>query len=325
MRCFVIFLLLAVYMIILFPSSFAQTTKCTFGDALTSNAEKFAKDLAVQAFMEKHPNATRIIPTDESGSPINQIIFHSSDEVFKETLKLKFNVDTNGCYIPAYYDYLYDDGTINPTVRNSVSNFTEIVNLIKTDDKTIRDFYPDDCQFVDLDVPMTSGQSYGVCKEINSSGVTILIDSDSDGTLEIDLPIRMVYSLPSQDCKPTGDFAVLLDKSETNYEITPTEVGNQVRVEFTEGFHKISIMGFVIIPSPSPAQYCGIVEGHLDKKYMSPLGQIDHGMKSNSVKCNEGLILVQKYSGSPACVENETKGVLVERGWAIPDIRSSTE
>ena len=312
-------------MIVLFPSSFAQTTKCTFGDALTSDAEKFAKDLAVQAFLEKHPDATRIIPTDESGSAVNQIVFHSSEGIFKETLKLKFNVDRNGCYIPAYYDYLYDDGTINPAVRNSVGNFTEIVTLIKTDNKTIRDFYPDDCQFVDLDVSMTSGQSYGVCKEINSMAVTILIDSDSDGSLEIDLPIRVVYSLPSQDCKPTGDFVVLLDKSETNYEITSTEIGNQVQVEFTEGFHKISVMGSVIIPSPSPVQYCGIVEGHLDKKYMSPLDQTDHGMKPNSVKCNEGLILIQKYNGSPACVKPETIPRLMERNWIKDDAKQQCE
>lgn len=116
MKYLVIFLLLAVFMVILFPSSFAQTTQCTFGNALTSDTEKFANDLAVQAFVEKHPNATQSIATDESGSSANQIILHSSDGVFKETLKLKFNVDTNGCYIPAYYDYLYDDDTINPTV-----------------------------------------------------------------------------------------------------------------------------------------------------------------------------------------------------------------
>jgi hypothetical protein len=53
--------------------------------------------------------------------------------------------------------------------------------------------------------------------------------------------------------------------------------------------------------------------------------QFEIGIRFENLKCNEGHVLIQKYDGSPACVENETKKILVERGWAKPDIRASTE
>ena len=108
------------------------------------------------------------------------------------------------------------------------------MNLIKSDDLSIEDFYPDGCTFVDLDVTMSNGKSYGICKE--GISVTILIDATDDGSLQVDIPIEMVYSLPSSDCVPTGDFFVILDNEETHYTITPTEIGNLVKVSFQKGF-----------------------------------------------------------------------------------------
>ena len=317
MKTRLLILILLTFFIMAPVTSFAEKhSVCNFGDESTPTEYLFENDFAVKAFFEMHPDATQTLMTDKSGNAINQIAVESNDGVIKETLMLKFNVDTKGCYIPAYYDYLYDDGDIGPQVRNSVSNFTEIVDLIRTEQKTIADFYPDDCQFVDLDVLMTSGKSFGVCKKTASRGVTILIDSASSGSLEIDLPIQMVYSLPSKDCKPTGDFLVLMEDGETSYEITPTDIGNRVQVEFSEGFHKIQILGSMIIPSPSPAQYCGIVEGYLDKQYLAPLDQTDHGVAAKSVRCNDGLTLIQKHDGSPACVSKSTQNSLWHRDWA---------
>ena len=312
------FLLLALIIIsITIPvSSFAEKHPiCNFGDESTPTESLFENDFAVKAFFKMHPNAIRTMMTDTSGTSINQLAVQSDNGIIKETLLLKFNIDTKGCYIPAYYDYLYDDDKISPQIRNSVSNFTEIVDLIRIENKTMDNFYPDDCQFVDLDVLMTSGKSFGVCKKTASSGVIILIDSDSSGSLEIDLPIQTVYSLPSKDCKPTGDFLVLLGNGETRYEITPTDIGNKVQVEFSEGFHKIQILGTMIIPSPSPAQYCGIVEGYLDKQYLAPLDQTDHGVAAKSIRCNDGLTLIQKYDGSPACVKPNSVIDLIKRNW----------
>ena len=62
------------------------------------------------------------------------------------------------------------------------------MNLIKSDDLDIEDFYPDGCTFVDLDVSMSNGKSYGVCKA--GRAVTILIDATDDGLLQVDIPIE---------------------------------------------------------------------------------------------------------------------------------------
>ncbi|MGY5146589.1 MAG: hypothetical protein ACW9W4_01110 [Candidatus Nitrosopumilus sp. bin_7KS] len=48
---------------------------------------------------------------------------------------------------------------------------------------------------------------------------------------------------------------------------------------------------------------------------ISPLKQIKHGIPNEIVRCYNGLILVQKYDGSPACVKSETKIKLMEREW----------
>ncbi len=299
-------------------ASFAENpTSCTFGDESTLLDNIFQKDFAVKAFTEKHTNVTRTMPADESDSLKNRLVLQAESDGIKETLELLFHTDTNGCYIPARYHYSYDNGIIDVTVRNSVANFTEIMNLINSDDLDIEDFYPDDCTFVDLDVSMSNGKSYGVCKA--ERAVTILIDASSDGYLKVDIPISMVYSLPSSNCIPTGDFFVMLDREETRYEITPTENGNLVTVEVPEGFHKITITGSVIIPNPSPAQYCGIVEGYMDRKYLAPLDQTDHGISPKSIKCNDDLVLVIKYTNSPACVKPETKEKLEQRGWTNHD------
>lgn len=71
--------------------------------------------------------------------------------------------------------------------------------------------------------------------------------------------------------------------------------------------------------SYDPDFFGGIVNG------ISPLKQVQHGIPDEMIRCYDDLILIHKYDGSPACVENETKKVLVERGWAKPDIRASIE
>lgn len=48
----------------------------------------------------------------------------------------------------------------------------------------------------------------------------------------------------------------------------------------------------------------------------SPYEQWHQGIDLQDIKCKEGLILIIKYDGSPACVKPETKQKLIERGWA---------
>ncbi|GKS67682.1 hypothetical protein YTPLAS73_12290 [Nitrosarchaeum sp.] len=295
------------------PISLAQQVPdCTFGDTMTPLPDKFAKDLAVKEFLKQYPNSTKTISADDSENPKNQFVLYSEHDSVKETLELHFNTDEKGCYVPAKYHYKYNDGTIDVTVVNTIGNFTEIMNLIKSDNITMDNFYPSGCDFVNLKHSISAGKVYGICEKENS--VFALLDASSDAIFEVDIPIEMVYSLPSTDCIPSGDFIVMYNRESPIYNIVESDIGNSVSVKLEEGFHRIQISGTIILPSPSPAQYCGVVEG-FDKPYLPPRNQIDNGMKSTSVKCNEGLILLQKYDDSPACVTESTKLKLIKRGW----------
>ena len=61
-------------------------------------------------------------------------------------------------------------------------------------------------------------------------------------------------------------------------------------------------------PKPSPAP---ITDGQL----LSPKKQVSQGIDPVEVKCNEGLVLLIKNNGSPACVKSSTVEILYERGW----------
>ncbi len=54
----------------------------------------------------------------------------------------------------------------------------------------------------------------------------------------------------------------------------------------------------------------------------SPLKQFKDGIDSKMIHCNDNLILIQKYDGSPACVKSESISKLIERGWATePELK----
>lgn len=46
----------------------------------------------------------------------------------------------------------------------------------------------------------------------------------------------------------------------------------------------------------------------------SPLKQIHSGISVNQIQCNDNLVLIQKYDGSPACVKSLTAEKLIQRG-----------
>ncbi|MCV0410148.1 hypothetical protein [Nitrosopumilus sp.] len=54
-------------------------------------------------------------------------------------------------------------------------------------------------------------------------------------------------------------------------------------------------------------------------KIYPPLKQSHVGMDSENIQCNDDLVLIQKYDGSPACVTEPTKQNLVDRGWTKND------
>ena len=54
-------------------------------------------------------------------------------------------------------------------------------------------------------------------------------------------------------------------------------------------------------------------------EHMPPRIQINEfDMQPDKIRCNEGLILIQKHDGSPACVKPYTASNLAERGWSHP-------
>ena len=74
----------------------------------------------------------------------------------------------------------------------------------------------------------------------------------------------------------------------------------------------ISIAIVLLIPlpvfAPSHPEYVGVDP---------PLKQIAQGIAPEDITCNEGLTLLIKHNGSPACVKPDTAEILEERGWGV--------
>jgi hypothetical protein len=51
----------------------------------------------------------------------------------------------------------------------------------------------------------------------------------------------------------------------------------------------------------------------------SPIKQFNSGVPFDEIYCKTGLMLIQKHDGSPACVTEQTKQKLIERGWTAKD------
>ena len=174
-----------------------------------------------------------------------------------------------------------------------------------------------DCIPIDIPYTVSGGDIFTVCKSDSLNSVRVIVDAISNGTVAVDIPQTMLYALGDTECNVTNDFFVLMHGEEILANITATENGNLVKVDFTKGIHEIEIIGASIVPSPAPAQYCGIVEGY-EKKFLAPLDQTDRGVAPDSIRCNEGLVLVKKIDNTPACVKPESITKLVERSWAKP-------
>lgn len=172
-----------------------------------------------------------------------------------------------------------------------------------------------DCNPFDLKTEITEGAVLETCHTTNSNSVKAIVNSFSNSTLSIHIPKSMIYSLTTTDCLTTNEFLVLQNGEEIIAEIKESENLNIVSIDSISGISEIEILGTVIVPNPSPGQYCGIVEGY-DTQYLPPHKQKKNGMGIEFIKCNDGLVFVQKNDGSPSCVKPETKERLIERGWA---------
>lgn len=191
------------------------------------------------------------------------------------------------------------------------------VHLGQNTPHTIQSLGLKNCIAVDLVAKTTAGNITTTCHDTESNSLVLLVESNFSSTILVDIPKKMIYSLVSIDCKTSNDFFVLVNGEEVERHITENPDVNSVQVGVPEGSSIVEIIGSTIIPSPSPDQYCGIVEGY-EKQYLAPLDQTQRGVGAQYVKCNDGRVFAQKLDGTPACVSPQSTDVLVNRGWAKP-------
>lgn len=299
--------------LIAIPAAYAENTaSCTFGDESMSKDNIFEKDFAAMAFVEKHPNVTRTMPTDESGSLKNQLVLQAENDGIKETLELLFHTDTNGCYIPASYHYSYDDGIIDATVKNSVANFTEIMNLIKSDEKKIEDFYPRNCNPIKLDYVIDGESKPHFCKIDKHNSIVMSLQKHIGDTVEIHIPQKTMDAL-FYNCNTDDEFFILVNDEEVNFEADDIDGTITFTMTIPHGSSRVEMIK-TSSPNVDGNESCINILG-VDGKYLSPLLQTKIGIDPDKIKCNSRLEIVSKHDGSPACVTPETIPKLVERGW----------
>ena len=95
-------------------------------------------------------------------------------------------------------------GGLQKVQLSTLDGKVEIENIeeqkIKTFfNKKIEDFYPDNCDFIEIDSEISNGKSFGVCKNPSLNSITSLINADSGGAISIDIPHTVLYSLASTD------------------------------------------------------------------------------------------------------------------------------
>lgn len=59
------------------------------------------------------------------------------------------------------------------------------------------------------------------------------------------------------------------------------------------------------------------VDNTLNYDYLPPLKQFKIGIVMDRIQCNEDLLLIKKYDGSPACVFADTATKLAQNGWEV--------
>ncbi|MCV0409610.1 hypothetical protein [Nitrosopumilus sp.] len=300
---------------ILIPmTSFAQKpVNCYFGDDSVSLDDIFEKDMAVKAFTEKHPNAIRQVVIEQTDPLQGKISFTTDDNGKEEILLIKFNQNENGCYRPYPYIYSYDDGIIDGTVQYSVLDITEIINLIKLEDKKIEHFYAKNCNTIQLDAVLDGNSKPYFCKSDVNGSIEMHLQKHVGGTVEVHIKDKAMDAL-FYNCVIDG-FMVLNNNEEISYELVVEEDKKIFKFEFLPGYNEAEIAGFSY---GGGSGFCGSIWGD-DSRYISPLLQTKIGVEPWMVKCNDDMTLLLKPTEftTSACVTGETADKLSHRGWSI--------
>ena len=296
-------------------TSFAEkSVSCHFGDQSTSLDDIFKKDLVIKAFTEKHPNATRHVTTDETNPSDGELTFATDNKNKKETLMVKFTQNENGCYRPKSYHYSYDDGIINFSITNYLSNFTEIINLIKSDEKKIEDIYSKNCNPINLDYVIKGESNPYFCKIDESSSIIVSLQNHAGGPIEIGIPDKVMDAL-FYNCIKGDDYFVLVNEEEVDFEWSDDDDIDKIIVNLPTGYSKVEII-WTFQMNLSQEGFCGSIWSQ-DGRYLSPSLQERIGVDPKIIQCNENLVLVTKQGKeSSACVTPVTKQHLMDRGWA---------
>lgn len=295
-------------------TSFAQSPiNCNFGDQSTSLDEIFEKDIAVMAFTQKHPNAIRHVVTDETNPPNGELTYTIENKNEKEILLIKFNQNENGCYRPYGYHYSFNNGIIDVTIKNSIMNFTEIINLIKLDDKKIEDFYTKNCNSIQLDFKLEGNSKPNFCKYDIGNSIEMSLQKHIGGIVEIYIPNKAMDAL-FYNCA-VNDFIVLNSGEEIYYELIDDKDKKILKMDLPSGYNKMEIIGFTYSGNDG---FCGSIWGD-DSRYISPLLQTKIGVEPFMVQCNDGLSLLLKPTEftKSVCVTDDTRSKLDSRGWSV--------
>ena len=301
---------------IMIPTSLSaqESIKCHFGDKSVSFDDIFEKDFAVKAFVEKHPNSTRHVAIDETKPPNGELTFSTENQNEKETLMIKFTQNDDGCYRPKSYHYSYDNGIIDVSIQNSLSNFTEIINLIKSDEKKLEDFFPKNCNPIKLDYVLEGDSKPHFCKVDDSSSIVISLQKHVGGQVEIKIPYNVMDAL-FYNCIDSGDYFVLINGEEVDFEWNDYDDEDMygIILEAPQGHSRVEIIRTFQL-NLTQEGFCGSIWNE-HERYISPSLQKRIGVDLQTIQCNDGLILTIKKDGSPACVKSETKEKLAERNW----------
>jgi hypothetical protein len=187
--------------------------------------------------------------------------------------------------------------------------------------------YLGDIEFYHLPLTVESKQ-YSVLAQSNTNHFTgVTYDSESNSlifstslsedfidTYTITMNEQTFSELLATDYAKTPDSMLVLingmeqpyrifkDKEIISWRFYATISSDEVELLPSTPIFDTGTYKFDKIPNGSPKIYPPLKQGHV-------------GIVTENIQCNDDLVLLQKYDGTPACVKEQTKLNLIERGW----------
>ena len=146
------------------------------------------------------------------------------------------------------------------------------------------------------------------------------------------IPMKFTYSKDMYDLsgksidvevsiRPYGEDEVIFEKN-MHVESEPCTWIASAEWEFTpkEGNYRM-YLGIRENESGEESSYTGFsVISENNTLDISPLKQFHSGILVEEIQCKDGLVLIQRHNGYPACIKPESKEKLTDRGWMTDPI-----